>query len=199
MASGRHGTRMATALSVINCDVPITCTTPPTGVLSVPAVYPTEPILDSFWRRVAQLTTRYHDVEHKWIAGDEIRLWNSYNTDPCQKCLSSKKRKKCIIDDDQPSCRTCRDTKLGCDRKPRFVFDMTKDEFFPSYEQFLQIFQNPEKGRLRRYEKGINLPRLDNFTTSQWKHSDASSFAAPLARATAAQRSRRKNIKGAIP
>ncbi|KAJ6552734.1 hypothetical protein B0H19DRAFT_1236008 [Mycena capillaripes] len=28
---------------------------------------------------------------------------------------------------------------------------MTKDEFFPTYDQFLKVFQNRESGRLRRY------------------------------------------------
>ncbi|KAJ7183731.1 hypothetical protein C8R46DRAFT_1209880 [Mycena filopes] len=30
---------------------------------------------------------------------------------------------------------------------------MTRDEFFQSYEQFLEVFQNREPGRLRRYDK----------------------------------------------
>ncbi|KAJ7187202.1 hypothetical protein C8R46DRAFT_1207167 [Mycena filopes] len=118
-----------------------------------PYIHPTEDLLDRFWRRVAQLTTRYHDVERKWIGGEEIRQWNGLHLDPCNKCLNSKSGRPCILDEDQPSCRTCRLNKIGCDRKPLFVFDMTKDDFFPVYEQFLEIFKNKEAGRLRRYDK----------------------------------------------
>ncbi|KAJ7767248.1 hypothetical protein B0H16DRAFT_1521470 [Mycena metata] len=153
MASAVDSARMVPALPVLHRNDSLSCLFMPTGYMSVPAVYPTETVLDRFWRRVAQLTTRYHDVEHKWIGGGEIREWNLINQEPCDKCANSKTQKQCIIDDDQPSCRTCRKTKIGCDRKPRFVFDMTRDEFFQSYDQFLAIFQNPEKGRLRRYEK----------------------------------------------
>jgi len=121
-------------------------------VQTVPAVDPKEDILDRFWRRVAQVTTRYHDVEHKWICGDEIRQWNLENRQACEKCSNSKTRRICVVDEDQPSCRSCRDAKIACDRKPKFVFDMTKDEFFPNYDQFLVVFKNKEPGRLVRYD-----------------------------------------------
>ncbi|KAJ7635506.1 hypothetical protein DFH06DRAFT_1336527 [Mycena polygramma] len=127
-------------------------------VLSVPAVEPNEQILDRFWRKVAQMTTRYHDSEQKWISGGEIREWNTRNREvrslgACNKCVNSKKKRTCIIDEDHASCRTCRDAKIGCDRKPRFVFDMTKDEFFSTYDQFITVYEKREPGRLRRYDK----------------------------------------------
>ncbi|KAJ7114868.1 hypothetical protein C8R44DRAFT_740225 [Mycena epipterygia] len=122
--------------------------------LTLPVVRPNNVILDRFWRRVAEVTTRYHDSDKKWIGGHEVRQWNELNRTACEKCINSKNRRMCIIDEDHPSCRACRTTKIGCDRKPRFVFDMTKDEFFPSYTQFLAVFQNKEPGRLRRYSNG---------------------------------------------
>ncbi len=44
-----------------------------------PAADPNEETLDRFWRRVAELTTRYYDADHKWIHGNEIRAWNIAN------------------------------------------------------------------------------------------------------------------------
>ncbi|KAJ7499746.1 hypothetical protein FB451DRAFT_1549282 [Mycena latifolia] len=128
----------------------------PIDAMTAPAVGPDEVTLDKFWRRVAELTTRYHGDRKKWIDGSEIRKWNAENRLPCNKCVNSKNSRACVVDEDQPSCRACRANKIGCDRKPRFIFDMTKREFFPSYAQFLAVFQNKEAGRLRRY---IKLPR----------------------------------------
>ncbi|KAJ7165973.1 hypothetical protein C8R46DRAFT_1035284 [Mycena filopes] len=154
-----HTVRMAPARAVltsVNHGPSIT-----SAGLSLPSVYPTEEVINRFWRRVAELTTRYHDVQRKWIDGEEIRLWNSQNKDPCSKCRNSKSGKLCILDEDQPSCRTCRQNKVGCDRKRLFVFDMTKSEFFPVYEQFLEVFKNTGAGRFRRYNKAAedHLPK----------------------------------------
>ncbi|KAJ7620709.1 hypothetical protein DFH06DRAFT_1305949 [Mycena polygramma] len=108
---------------------------------------------DKFWRKVAKLTTRYHDRERKWIGGSEIREWNRKNKIACQKCVNSRAVKKCVIDEDRPTCRPCRIAKIGCDRKPQFVYEMTKDEFYVRYADFKAVFDNPEPGRLRRYER----------------------------------------------
>ncbi|KAJ7016598.1 hypothetical protein C8F04DRAFT_1201833 [Mycena alexandri] len=164
-----------------------TCATSTPKRLSLPAVYPDEIIIDRFWRRVAGLTTRYHDIHQKWIGGEEIRLWNSTNrySQACNKCLNSKS-KRCIIDEDQASCRTCRDNKVGCDRKPRFVYDMMKHDFFASYEQFLAVFQSREPGRLRRYDKLETRCKRANPVkgrsigedqpSEQWRHYNPESF-----------------------
>ncbi|KAJ7499750.1 hypothetical protein FB451DRAFT_1206417 [Mycena latifolia] len=112
----------------------------PIDAMTAPAVGPDEITLDQFWRRVAELTTRYHGDQQKWIGGSEIRKWNAENR------LNSR---ACAVDEDQPSCRACRANKIGCDRKPRFIFDMTKRHFFP-------WCANKEAGRLKRY---IKLPR----------------------------------------
>ncbi|KAJ7481180.1 hypothetical protein B0H11DRAFT_2024572 [Mycena galericulata] len=124
----------------------------PTRPLSVPAVRPTKDTLVNFWRRVAELTTRYHDFNNNWVGGSEIRKWNEETpSQACSKCLNSKKKRACIIDEDQPSCRTCRESKVRCDRKPRFVYEMTKDEFFSKYEDFTAVFNNGRSNGLRKY------------------------------------------------
>ncbi|KAJ6452020.1 hypothetical protein C8R47DRAFT_1229579 [Mycena vitilis] len=120
---------------------------------------PSALFLDKFWRRVAQLTTRYHDVDRKWIGGEEIRKWNTDNRKACQKCATSRTMRVCIVDEDQPSCRACRTAKIGCDRKPQFVYDLTKAEFFSHYGDFLAVFRNREPGRLKRYERIVPLKK----------------------------------------
>ncbi|KAJ7499740.1 hypothetical protein FB451DRAFT_1206386, partial [Mycena latifolia] len=130
----------------------------PIDAMTAPAVGPDEITIDQFWRRMAELTTRYHGDQQKWIGGSEIRKWNAENRLPCNKCANSKNSRACVVDEDQPSCRACRANKIGCDRKPRFIFDMTKHHFFPSYAQFLAVFQNKEAGRLRRYIKLLRDP-----------------------------------------
>ncbi|KAJ7272637.1 hypothetical protein B0H12DRAFT_1091400 [Mycena haematopus] len=53
--------------------------------LSLPPAGPSKDTIDRFWRRVAEATTRCHDVESKWIRGDESRLWNEQNRQACSK------------------------------------------------------------------------------------------------------------------
>ncbi|KAJ7107022.1 hypothetical protein C8R44DRAFT_805131 [Mycena epipterygia] len=122
--------------------------------LSVPTVVPHPHILERFWERVADLTSRYHDPGRGWIGGPEVRQWNAQNRHACSKCLNSKTGRVCIIDEDHPSCRACRHIKIGCDRKTQFVFDMTKAEFFPAWGQFLAVFQHKEPGSARRHGRG---------------------------------------------
>ncbi|KAJ7112267.1 hypothetical protein C8R44DRAFT_882649 [Mycena epipterygia] len=110
--------------------------------LSSPLVVPSRHIVDDFWKKIAQLTTRHHGAQNKWIGGQEIRDWNQNNRSACKKCANSKNKRLCVIDSDHPSCRACREIKVACDRKPRFLFDMTKDDFFPTYEQFMAVFQD---------------------------------------------------------
>ncbi|KAJ6462339.1 hypothetical protein C8R47DRAFT_1080232 [Mycena vitilis] len=98
------------------------------SLMSLPAVGPSCSTLEKFWKRVAEVTTRHHDPEHGWVGGEEIRMWNEANTQ-------------------------CRHNKVGCDRKPRFVFDMTKDRFFTSYPHFLRIFQDPDTKQVRRLRR----------------------------------------------
>ncbi|KAF7357885.1 hypothetical protein MVEN_00834700 [Mycena venus] len=123
----------------------------PAPAMSLPEVEPHPDVVNRFWKRVAEVTARYHGIEKKWMGGDELREWTQTHTDPCKKCVSGKVKRQCIIDENHPSCQTCRSAKIGCDRKPLFVFDMTKNEFFPTYEQFINVFNKRTPGRLRRF------------------------------------------------
>lgn len=79
--------------------------------------------------------------------------------------MNSKSARTCIIDEDHPSCRACRDVKIGCDRKPRYVFDLTKDQFFPTYPEFLHVFENREgRSRLRKLKQAENAFRASTHS-----------------------------------
>ncbi|KAJ7937039.1 hypothetical protein B0H13DRAFT_195416 [Mycena leptocephala] len=99
--------------------------------VSSPEVGPSVDVMNKFWKRVAELTTRYHDNEGR----------------------------TCIIDEDHPSCRACRDIKIGCDRKTQFIFDMTKDEFFPVYDQFMKVFTDRDPAQVKKLKQAENAFR----------------------------------------
>ncbi|KAJ7119966.1 hypothetical protein C8R43DRAFT_960036 [Mycena crocata] len=147
-----HRARMAAAQHVFSSRTPqrFSATSRAAKTLSVPYVKPDEITLDRFWRRVADLTTRYYDADSKWIGGEEIRRWNNENRTACDKCLKSKTSRVSV--------------KIGCDRKARFVFDLTKGQFFTKYEEFLAVFNNKEPGRLRRYSQA---PRKRGYTVKE--------------------------------
>ncbi|KAF7326543.1 hypothetical protein MVEN_02607400 [Mycena venus] len=119
--------------------------------MSMPEVEPVPDVVNRFWKRVAEVTARYHGIERKWIGSEELKAWTETHRSSCQKCTGDKTKRQCIIDEEHPSCRTCRSAKIGCDRKPQFVFDMTEDQFFPTYDQFMKVYQNRAPGRLRRF------------------------------------------------
>ncbi|KAJ6507325.1 hypothetical protein C8R47DRAFT_1100937 [Mycena vitilis] len=120
---------------------------------SVPDVGPSEYTIERFWKRVAEVTTRYHDEHQRWRGGEEIARWNDMNQKPCERCANSKVKRDCVVDQEHPACRACRNNKVSCDRKPKFIFDMTKDVFFPSYLQFLDIYHNRKPGQMRRLRR----------------------------------------------
>ncbi|KAJ7123309.1 hypothetical protein C8R43DRAFT_1032102 [Mycena crocata] len=127
---------------------------------SVPEVKLSATTLDRFWKKVAELTTRHHDVHKRWKGTDELRQWNMDNKKACRKCTHSKTKCPCIIDIDHPSCRACRDVKVACSRKAAFVYDMTKEDYFPDFKQFLSVFQdrNPEQlKKLRKHEQKYTI------------------------------------------
>ncbi|KAJ7150853.1 hypothetical protein C8R43DRAFT_1005413 [Mycena crocata] len=165
-----HAARMAAAQSVFKITRPSThipCRAAPkiAKKYTGPRTEAEEIILDRFWRRVADLTTRYYDAEQKWIGGVEIRKWNKENRNACDRCTRSRISRVCEIDENHPSCRSCRSIKVGCDRKPRFVFDMTKNEFYSDFDHFMAIFHKKEAGRLKRY---VRVPRNRNKPTPRW-------------------------------
>ncbi|KAJ7623857.1 hypothetical protein DFH06DRAFT_1481729 [Mycena polygramma] len=124
---------------------------PPERVLglSEPSAEVEERTLENFWQRVSELISRYHDVDQKWINGTEIREWNRRNRIACEKCVNSTTKRQCVIDEDSPNCRPCRESKIGCDRKPKFVFDLTKADFFADWNQFDKVWKE-KKGKVVR-------------------------------------------------
>ncbi|KAJ7822235.1 hypothetical protein B0H13DRAFT_2127307 [Mycena leptocephala] len=112
---------------------------PVADTMSHPEVGPSDEVLDKFWKRVQE--------------------WNKTNRTACSKCINSKTGRQCVIDEDHPSCRSCRDIKIGCDRKLRFVFDLTKDEYFPDYDKFLSVFQKRDRSKIRKLKQAENTFR----------------------------------------
>jgi hypothetical protein len=47
------------------------------GTTSSPEVGPSVDVMNKFWKRVAELTTRYHDNEGRWVGGREVKEWNN--------------------------------------------------------------------------------------------------------------------------
>ncbi|KAJ7623838.1 hypothetical protein DFH06DRAFT_1230432 [Mycena polygramma] len=123
--------------------------------------------LENFWARVSELTSRYHDVDQKWINGTEIREWNRKNRIACQKCTDSKTKRECVIDEDSPNCRPCRAIKIGCDRKPKFLFDLTKAEFFADWDQFFKVWKEKQGRVVRGKRTKSDKPRPKKSSNSR--------------------------------
>ncbi|KAJ7932925.1 hypothetical protein B0H13DRAFT_1856536 [Mycena leptocephala] len=157
-----------------------------TDVNTVSTAGPSLSTIERFWKRVAEVTTRYHDSKHQWTGGEEIRLWNLGNRTACEGCEMRKNKRICLVDFDHPSCRPCRANKVLCDRKLRFIFDMTKEQFFPSYSQFLRIFKDRQPGQLRR------LRRHEN----RFKPEDARRIAIPILRSNISSAPSQTRVEG---
>ncbi|KAJ7161108.1 hypothetical protein C8R46DRAFT_1038269 [Mycena filopes] len=129
-------------------------------------------VMERFWGKIASFSTRYHDGDYTWTGCEEVRAWNEVNRDvkkknpssdriapltalkqACEKCANSKTKRRCIIDENHTTCRPCRTLKIACDRKTKYLFDMTKDEFFPDYEQFIHAYQSRDDTRKRGIQK----------------------------------------------
>ncbi|KAJ7749121.1 hypothetical protein B0H16DRAFT_1461294 [Mycena metata] len=123
-------------------------------------VRPSPIILERFWGRISSVSSRHHDVDNRWVGEEEVRIWNNANrgvrptpTKACDKCANGKGNRICVVDEYHATCRPCRALKIGCDRKTRFLYDMTKEEFFSNYSRFLQVYQNKEGFNSRNHVK----------------------------------------------
>ncbi|KAJ7490943.1 hypothetical protein FB451DRAFT_1221504 [Mycena latifolia] len=116
-------------------------------------------LAERFWKRVTEITTRAQCKQGRLIGSDEIRRWNAANLTPCKRCRSSRDGKICSIDSEDVTCRTCRTCKVGCDRKEQFIFDLTKDEFYATYEQFSAVYSSKHPRMLRKERKQENRRR----------------------------------------
>ncbi|KAJ6453683.1 hypothetical protein C8R47DRAFT_1158671 [Mycena vitilis] len=130
--------------------------------MTLPLVGPSDYIVKMFWRRVSHLTTRTHDENDNWIGGPEIRAWNRSNGTACSKCTNSKTKRICMIDENHTGCIPCRTMKIGCDRKLLFLFDLTRDEYFPTFDQFMKVIRNKPRTEPKRSRTSIvKLRRLE--------------------------------------
>ncbi|KAK6972179.1 hypothetical protein R3P38DRAFT_3240422 [Favolaschia claudopus] len=118
--------------------------------------YPPESTVAAFWRRVAYLTTRTRCSDGSWVGTYEVRQWNRNNTESCSKCSKGRSRKKCDFAADQVSCRPCRLAKTSCDRKTKFLFAATRRDFFPTMEEFLQVYNSQPPAKSRSFQKTAN-------------------------------------------
>ncbi|KAJ7086956.1 hypothetical protein C8R44DRAFT_893360 [Mycena epipterygia] len=115
--------------------------------MSSPEVGPNPDVVRRFWKRISDVSARCYDTDNTRKGSDDIRQWNKHNRKSCAKCTSSRGRRICVVDEDHPSCKTCRSAKIGCDRKLLFLFDMTKAEYFPSFDQFIKVFHSKEHSK----------------------------------------------------
>ncbi|KAJ7938191.1 hypothetical protein B0H13DRAFT_1135694 [Mycena leptocephala] len=127
--------------------------------LSLPRVYPSEETVAAFWRTIAYLTTRTRSIDGRWIGSPEVKSWNLQNTQTCDKCACRRTLKHCIVDEGQASCRPCRESKTACDRKLKFLFDCTREEFFPTFEAFMEVFNAKNQDQCRTFQKSANKRR----------------------------------------
>ncbi|KAJ7111511.1 hypothetical protein C8R44DRAFT_742619 [Mycena epipterygia] len=124
--------------------------------MSSPEVGPNPDVVRRFWKRISDVSARCYDTDNTRKGSNDIRQWNEHNRKSCAKCTSSRGRRICVVDEDHPSCKTCRSAKIGCDRKLLFLFDMTKAEYFPSFDQFIKVFHSKEHSRPRRNKRTEN-------------------------------------------
>ncbi|KAJ7114752.1 hypothetical protein C8R44DRAFT_984174 [Mycena epipterygia] len=130
--------------------------------MSSPEVGPNPDVVRRFWKRISDVSARCYDTDHTRKGSDDIRQWNEHNRKSCAKCTSSRGRRICVVDEDHPSCKTCRSAKIGCDRKLLFLFDMTKAEYFPTFDQFIKVFHSKEPSNIRRNKRTENLTASDS-------------------------------------
>ncbi|KAJ7645954.1 hypothetical protein DFH06DRAFT_1476562 [Mycena polygramma] len=81
------------------------------------------------------------------------------NPQPCENCLNSRNPGKCRIDPDEVCCLPCRAAKMGCDRKVKFLFDSTKNDFFPTMELFTDVYLQRDGRHFRAVKKALNKRR----------------------------------------
>ncbi|KAF7345346.1 hypothetical protein MSAN_01911600 [Mycena sanguinolenta] len=151
-----HRTRMEGMQMMFRLAVPHLNTD---GTLSQQPPEPNQQMLNQFWGRISQLLSRDQDPERRQTRETEIKNWNRENRQACLKCAHGKARKACIVDENSTICRPCRQFKLGCDRRQRFLFDMTKNEFFSDYEEFLAVYRRKITADTAQFRDPVRIPQ----------------------------------------
>ncbi|KAJ7720820.1 hypothetical protein B0H16DRAFT_1603985, partial [Mycena metata] len=145
---------------------------------SLPAAFPDDQTVASFSKRISELTTRTRIPGRGWVGSPEVAVWNARNPGPCDRCISSRTSAACTVSEDQPGCVQCRKAKTACDRKIRFLFESTRDEFFPTRGQFLQIYNMRDRSRCRTFNKTANKRRrADILFVTGYHHEEGTSTA----------------------
>ncbi|KAJ7132917.1 hypothetical protein C8R46DRAFT_1235465 [Mycena filopes] len=132
--------------------------------LSVPPVLPDQETLLAFWAYIAHLTTWTRLPGRGSVGSPEVLLWNACNREACERCTSSRSSGPCVVEDDQPSCLQCRKWKTACDRKMRFLFENTREDFFPTKEQFIYVYNERDRRRCRSLKKMANKRRRSTLS-----------------------------------
>ncbi|KAJ7047835.1 hypothetical protein C8F04DRAFT_1060248 [Mycena alexandri] len=130
-----------------------------TTSLSVPLAAPAEETVVAFLSRIAYLTTRTRMEGNRWVGSPEVAVWNALNPMPCVRCSTSKGCATCTVREGHPGCLECRRSKIACDRKIRFLFEATREEFFPTREQFMSVYTPRDRTRCRTLKKSANKRR----------------------------------------
>ncbi|KAK7052532.1 hypothetical protein R3P38DRAFT_3344366 [Favolaschia claudopus] len=126
------------------------------AALSMPQAEPKENTVIAFWQRIASVSTRTRREDGKWIGGEEVRRWNAANTKGCDRCTKGKVKRHCVIEEYQAACKTCRTARTACDRKIKFLFEMTRKDFFPTMDLFLRVYNKKVPNACRSVHKAAN-------------------------------------------
>ncbi|KAK7018850.1 hypothetical protein R3P38DRAFT_2538758 [Favolaschia claudopus] len=140
---------------------------PPNPDTLLQPVDDSQTFLEAFWCRVSQLTTRTRNDVGEWVGSKESREWNTFNTEVCSRCQRGRTWKACVLEDDQLTCLPCRDSKMGCDRKTKFIFEYTKNNFFPTMDEFMSVYAKKEQADCKIYRKWASRKLRESIPYSE--------------------------------
>ncbi|KAK7033315.1 hypothetical protein R3P38DRAFT_2773732 [Favolaschia claudopus] len=126
--------------------------------------------LEAFWCRVSQLTTRTRNDDGVWVGSAEAKEWNDVNKQSCSRCRRGRTWRACCVEDDQLTCLPCRNSKMGCDRKTKFIFEYTKEQFFSNMEDFMRVYGKKEQADCRLYRKWASRKLREATPYGQYRY-----------------------------
>ncbi|KAK6992855.1 hypothetical protein R3P38DRAFT_3080286 [Favolaschia claudopus] len=155
------------------------------AALSMPQAEPGENTVIAFWQRIASVSTRTRR-DGKWIGVEELRHWNAANTKGCDRCTKGKVIRHCVIEEYQAACKTCRTARTACDRKVKFLFEMTRKDFFPTMDLFLRAYNKKGPNACRSVQAANKRLRGTlSYCTSGRRHLGSNDFATAERKAAA--------------
>ncbi|KAJ7769867.1 hypothetical protein B0H16DRAFT_1685994 [Mycena metata] len=114
--------------------------------------------LQQFWEISWTLCPRI-SIKGRWVDSRALEEWNQRDQQPCSRCTDARAPRICKITIDHPCCQTCRELKIGCDRRARFVFEHTKQDFFDDYQSFLAVYTTKPPREMRSLKQTGNRAR----------------------------------------